>query len=156
MTLKLFAGLAIVASLSQGCATSHPKSTAILGTTTAPAGYYEQARQSAPAFEVREISTDTSYRFSAQNLIKVGGQLSEGARNELRYLNALRGPGGQIITYERRGSCCPFKPPTGLLNNTGMLDNYAVTWEGNAKPLTLYLNMCDGGDMKAPIGFTVA
>ena len=77
-------------------------------------------------------------------------------RGEQSYLDALRGPAGQSVTYRRQGSCCPFKTPNGLLDNTGLLDAYLVTWEGNDKPLKLYINMYDKGDLFIPVGLTAA
>ncbi|MFC7668783.1 hypothetical protein ACFQT0_16455 [Hymenobacter humi] len=74
----------------------------------------------------------------------------------LRYLNALKGPQGQVVTYERQASCCPFKTRRGVVDNTGMLDVYAVTWEGKTTPVTLYINMYRGGRLLAPQGFTAA
>ncbi|ALW86135.1 hypothetical protein AUC43_14155 [Hymenobacter sedentarius] len=88
--------------------------------------------------------------------MRVGGGRTAGARNQLRYLNALKGPQGQAVAYERQASCCPFKTRRGVADNTGMLDVYTVTWEGKATPVTLYLNMYRGGKLMAPIGFTGA
>jgi hypothetical protein len=35
-----------------------------------------------------------------------------------------------------------------------MLDVYVITWEGQDKPVKLYINMYDEGTMKIPVGFT--
>jgi len=149
--LVLAAGL-----VASGCAAHRPASTAILASTSVPAGYYENAQKTVIPASVAAISKDATYGFTAENPIKVGGGIEGGARGEQSYLNALRGPAGQAITYSRRGSCCPFKTPNGLINNTGMLDAYVVTWEGNDKPLTLYINMYDKANLFIPVGLTPA
>jgi hypothetical protein len=96
------------------------------------------------------------YGHTAANPAKVGGGINGGVRGEQSYLNALRGPAGQPITYRRQGSCCPFKTPNGLLDNMGMLDAYSISWEGNAQPITLYLNMYNAAELRIPVGFTAA
>jgi hypothetical protein len=107
-------------------------------------------------FLLKEVSNDDSYGYTPKNPINVGGvKESSGPLNERRFLNALLGPKGETITYNRRGSCCAFKTPNGLMNNTGLLDIYEITYEGLEKPITLYLNMYDPGELKAPKGFTI-
>jgi hypothetical protein len=142
--------------LGASCAAHRPASTAILASTSTPPGYYEKVQKTVAQAALSVGSKNASYGFTAESPIKVGGGMDGGVRGEQSYLNALRGPQGQAITYQRRGSCCPFKTLNGLLNNTGMLDAYSVTWEGNAKPLTLYINMYDKGDLFIPVGLTVA
>ena len=100
------------------------------------------------------ISTDETYGFTQENPIKVGGvKDSEGPLNERRFLNALLGPEGQSITYHRQGSCCHFKSPNGLMGS-GLLDRYEVNYNGLAKPVIIFINMYDFGELKAPKGFT--
>jgi hypothetical protein len=106
-------------------------------------------------FALKEVTTDETYGYTAKNPIKVGGaKQSSGPLNERRFLNALLGSAGQEVTYERKGSCCAFKTPNGLFENTGLLDIYEVTYEGLAQPAKLYINMYDDGILKAPKGFT--
>jgi hypothetical protein len=106
-------------------------------------------------FKLTEIATDKSYGFDAKNPVKVGfGGFSDGPKNERRFLNALAGPKGETITYKRLNSCCPFETPNGLAGG-GLLDVYEIKWEGLAKPITLYLNMYDPGELKAPLGLTI-
>lgn len=104
---------------------------------------------------LKEKAEDKSYGFNKDNPIKVGGMKeSSGPKNERRFLNALRGPNGEKVSYARGGSCCPFETPNGLLDNTGLLDRYWITWEGSKDTLNLYLNMYDYGNLKIPAGFT--
>jgi hypothetical protein len=144
--------LLVTSLLGSSCAAHRPASTAILASTSVPDSYYENAQKSVAPAAVATVSKEVTYGVTAQNPIKVGGGIDGGVRGEQSYLNALRGPAGQPIIYRRQGSCCPFKTPNGLIDNTGMLDAYTVTWEGNAKSLTLYINMYDKGDLFIPVG----
>lgn len=98
-----------------------------------------------------ELSDDTTYGYQESNPVKVGSE-GGGPRNERRFLNALLGPEGQAIKYFRAGSCCPFETPNGMIENSGMLDLYKITWAGSADTLSIYLNMYDDGDLKIPAG----
>jgi hypothetical protein len=96
------------------------------------------------------------YGFSETNPILVGGLGgASAAAGEHLYLGRLRGPEGQPVSYQRVGSCCPFPSPNGLFGDSGLLDRYLVTYEGLAYPLTLYLDMYDPGEARAPLGFTL-
>ncbi|BDD06793.1 hypothetical protein [Aureibacter tunicatorum] len=106
-------------------------------------------------FLLTEISTDPSYGFSKDNPISVGGvKESQGPLNERRYLNALAGPNGETVDYERETSCCPIKSENGFLG-MAMLDIYRVTWEGSKDTLSIYINMYDHDKLKAPKGFSI-
>lgn len=101
---------------------------------------------------------DTSgYGYSPNDPIIVGG-LSErsGPASQRAYLDQLRGPNGEAVTYERIESCCAFSTPNGILGS-GMLDIYEVRYEGQGRAVRLYLNMYDPApaQSKAPIGFTI-
>ena len=96
-----------------------------------------------------EATDDKTYAYTKSNPVKVGG-LSPS--NERRFLNALLGPNGEPIWYNRAGSCCPFKTPNGMMENTGLLDIYLVNWSGSKDTLTIYINMYDEGDLKIPVG----
>lgn len=107
------------------------------------------------AFLLTEISTDKSYGFTEKNPVRVGGvDKLEGPLNERRFLNALAGPNGEKVSYYRLGSCCPFNTDKGF-NGKGLLDNYKVTWEGSKDTVSIYINMYDYGQLKAPVGFTI-
>ncbi|MDT0648999.1 2-dehydro-3-deoxyphosphooctonate aldolase [Autumnicola edwardsiae] len=79
--------------------------------------------------------------------------LQEGPRNQQDYLNNLSGPNGEVISYERIGSCCEFKTKNGILGG-GMLDKYEVNYDGLEEPIILYFNMYDPApeDLKVPTG----
>ena len=106
-------------------------------------------------FLIQEVSTDPDYGFTADKPIKVGGTVNGGGPlNERRYLNALAGPDGESIMYDRKGNCCGFKTDNGFMGY-GLLDVYKVTWKGSSDTLTLYINMYDYSTLYAPVGFTI-
>jgi hypothetical protein len=79
--------------------------------------------------------------YAPQNPIKVfSGRLEDGDRSQRAYLDALRGPRGERITYFRLGSCCEFQTPRGH-EGTGRLDAYEVRYPGLAKPIVLYMDL---------------
>ncbi|HET7464115.1 MAG TPA: hypothetical protein VFJ82_22855 [Longimicrobium sp.] len=95
--------------------------------------------------------------YATSNAIRVGGGEERGVQNEHAYLDALRGPAGETVTYERLGSCCQFQTPNGMGGKEGVLDAYEVTYPGLAHPVTLYINMYDPPrDAELPHGFTRA
>ncbi|MBS7253374.1 2-dehydro-3-deoxyphosphooctonate aldolase [Flavobacterium branchiicola] len=76
------------------------------------------------------------------------------AANEVRFLNALAGPNGEKITYKRMETCCPF-PTKRSDMGAGFLNVYELTWEGQKKPITLYLNIYEKGILMVPMGLTL-
>lgn len=107
-------------------------------------------------FRLETIADDETYGYTQGNPVCVGGvKSSEGPLNERRFLNALLGPNGEEIEYTRRGSCCPFTTPNGMIGNSGLLDIYVVKFKGQEKAVNIYINMYDFGKLKAPKGFTI-
>ena len=109
------------------------------------------ARDPVTPVTITEVSDDPEYGYTEKKPIKVGG-VTEGPSRERAYLQLLRGPNGESVTFQRNGSCCGFETPNGLLGG-GMLDIYEVTITGSDKPVTLYINMYDYEQPKAPRGF---
>lgn len=121
----------------------------------------QSQRQDAPrlvnenTFLLTEVSDDPTYGYTEKNPVRVGGvRDSSGPANERRFLNALAGPGGEAIRYQRLGSCCMFETDNGFMGS-GLLDMYEITWPGQTEPVVLYLNMYDPGPLLAPVGFTI-
>jgi hypothetical protein len=100
-------------------------------------------------FKISQYSQDKTYGYTEKNPVMVGG-ISEGPKNERRFLNALTGPNGEKIAYSRLGSCCPFK--TDNSGWGGMLDQYSITYPGLEKSLVIYINMYDSDTLKVPVG----
>ena len=110
---------------------------------------YTAPGQSTPACEV---STDPSYGHTRENPIQIGGGALYVKAREQRYLNALRGPAGQALSYKRRGAI--EGPRWG--DRITFIDAYEVTYTGAEKPLTLYLDAYRYWEHQAPVGFTCA
>jgi len=105
-------------------------------------------------FLIKEYTTDKTYGYTEENPIMVGGG-NEGPKNERRFLNALAGPKGEQITYQRLGSCCHFYTKNGTYSDTGLLDMYEITYKNIGAPIKLYINMYDSDTLKVPVGFTL-
>lgn len=105
-------------------------------------------------FVIKKMAQDPKYGYSKEYPIMVGKEGS-GPENERRFLNALAGPNGEEISYNRKGSCCHFKTKNGLFGPTGLLDIYIINYEGLKKPIELYLNMYDSDELQVPVGFTL-
>jgi len=133
-----FCLLALLAS----CSSSRQSQTSNLASSSSRGG----------TFNITEISTEDSYGYTAENPVKVGGQIENGAANERKYLNSLTGPNGEELEYHRLGSCCHFKTANGIMG-TGLLDRYEVKYAGLSKPIIIYINMYDKDELKAPKGF---
>jgi len=98
-----------------------------------------------PSTDTCPIATDSTYGYTKENAIRVGegGDLFGGPARERAYLDNLRGPAGEPISYERTGS---------LNFEDTILDEYVIT--GLASPVTLYLDIYKFEELKAPVGFT--
>lgn len=136
-----------------GCTTQRAASTSTVGigdTRTRPVEFIDEN-----TYLLVEQTDDGTYGYKRSNPVKVGGSNeSSGPRNERRFLNALLGPNGEEIRYFREGSCCVFKTPNGLIDNSGMLDKYRISWVGSKDTLDIYINLYDKGDLKIPVGLT--
>lgn len=105
-------------------------------------------------YKLTEKATDKKYGFDEDYPVNLGfGLLHQREANKEKYLNALLGPNGEPITYQFEESCCPFPTKTSELGS-GMLDVYSITWEGNKKPLMIYLNTYEKGKVLIPLGLT--
>lgn len=91
------------------------------------------------------ISADETYGYTKENAIRVGdgGSFLDGPARERAFLDNLRGPNGEPISYERAGS---------LNFEDTILDAYVI--DGLPSPATLYLDMYEFEELSAPVGFT--
>jgi hypothetical protein len=105
-------------------------------------------------FQLISVSDDATYGYSDKNAIGVGASdgYKNGPLNERRFLNALRGPNGEKITYHRKSSCCSIPSKNGMMGYA-RLDIYVIEYEGLSQPIELYINMYDPGVPVAPKGF---
>ena len=94
------------------------------------------------------------YGYTQAMPVKVGG----GPRNQRAYLEKLRDAQGNKVTYERLGSCCPYKTdsPAAILGG-GMLDIYEITCRdsnNDKKKVKVYITFYDFEEPKPIEGFT--
>ncbi len=111
-----------------------------------------------PLLLLTATSRNEDYGWTPKKPVSPGGYDSEaqgqgGLVRQQRYMNSLWGPHGETIFYERIGTCCPFDLYGAPLDK-GMLDVYALTWNGLAKPKHLYLDRYREGPLKIPVGLT--
>jgi hypothetical protein len=100
-------------------------------------------------------TSDKEYAFTPQKPVFVGGAKGNtGPLNERRFLNALLGPNGEKVAYNRIGSCCGFKTKNALIGDGAVIDKYRVWVEGTTDTTIMYLNMYDADEMFIPVGFT--
>jgi len=106
-------------------------------------------------FVIANYSTDKKYGYDADYPINIFyyNTLNDTV-NQQRFLNALAGPKGQKISYSKLESCCPF--PTKRTDlGAGFLDVYELKWEGQKKPVKLYLNIYEKGILMVPVGLSL-
>jgi hypothetical protein len=105
-------------------------------------------------FKITEMAPDAKYGYSTSYPINVFYvDAMNDTINAKRFLNALAGPNGEKIAIKRQESCCPFPTKNHPLG-AGMLEAYEVTWQGNKKPLILYFNVYERGNLYIPKGLT--
>ena len=95
-----------------------------------------------------DVAADETYAYTKERSVQVGGSPLYGASRQKRYLDTLRGPEGQVVTWKRLGQ---DRAPDGTI-----IDAYQVTYEGLEKPVTLYLDWYHYNPILAPRGFSCA
>lgn len=103
-------------------------------------------------FAITQFAKDKKYGYDPDYPVNIFFQNTNSETlNETRFLNALAGPNGEKITYTRLETCCPF--PTKRSNmGAGFLNVYELKWEGQKKPIKLYLNIYEKGILMVPLG----
>ncbi len=94
-----------------------------------------------------QVSADPQFALTPEHPMRVGGGPLSMAARERRYLESLRGPAGQPITFRRLGQA-------RAAGKEGILDRWEVTYEGLEKAISIYLDAYYYADPKAPVGFT--
>lgn len=102
-------------------------------------------------FEINQFSTDKKYGYDKDYPINIFYKTTNTDANQERFLNALAGPKGEKITYTKLESCCPF-PTKRSEMGAGFLDVYELKWEGQKKPILLYINIYEKGILMVPLG----
>ena len=106
-------------------------------------------------FVITDYSTDKKYGYDADYPVNIFYRNTvNDTLNQQRFLNALAGPKGQKIIFSKLESCCPF--PTKKTDlGAGFLDVYELKWEGQKKPIKLYLNIYEKGILMVPVGLSL-
>jgi TPR repeat protein len=96
------------------------------------------------------VAPDAGYGFDRAKPVRAGQDYMA----QWRYLNALRGPKGELVHYRSLGICCYFIA-TDAPSGKGYLDRYELTYDGLAKPAILYFNLFAADALLlAPAGFS--
>jgi hypothetical protein len=106
-------------------------------------------------FVLTEYAKDKKYGYDADypaNVFYINAK--DENLNAERYLNALAGPNGEKITFTKIESCCPF-PTKRIEIGAGFLDVYELKWDGQEKPIRLYVNIYERGYLLIPMGLSV-
>jgi hypothetical protein len=110
---------------------------------------------SSNSFVIKKYSTDPKYGYDPDYPINIFFENSiNDTINQHRYLNALAGPNDEKLSYKRKKSCCPFTTKNAGIG-AGMLDVYEITWKNNKKPLEIYFNIYEKGELYAPVGLKI-
>lgn len=106
-------------------------------------------------FVITEYSKDEKYGYNKDYPINIFFRSTkDDSINQERFLNALAGPKGEKITFQKVESCCPF-PTKRSEMGAGFLDVYEITWKGQKKPIVLYVNIYEKGVLMVPMGLSL-
>lgn len=106
-------------------------------------------------FVISAVSTNPKYGYDKDYPINVFYQNTKNDTiNQFRFLNALAGPKGEKIRFRKIDDCCPFPTKRNDIG-VGLLNRYELTWEGQQKPIVLYLNIFAKGQLAVPVGLTL-
>jgi len=107
------------------------------------------------SFVITKKATDKKYGYNENYPVNVGfTTLEDGSNNQIRFLNALAGPNGEKISFKLVDTCCPF-PTKRSDMGAGMLDIFEITYENQTKPILLFINKYEKGEIMIPMGFSV-
>jgi len=106
------------------------------------------------SFVITEVSKDKRYGYEKEYPINLFyNNTKNDSINQTYFLNALAGPKGERITYTKLENCCPF-PTKNSDMGAGFLDVFELKWEGQKKPVVLYLNIYEKGILMIPMGLS--
>ncbi|WP_395066205.1 2-dehydro-3-deoxyphosphooctonate aldolase [Flavobacterium sp.] len=106
-------------------------------------------------FILTEYSTDSKYGYNKDYPINLGFENEKYSQGNIAlFFNAIAGPNGAKISYEKIDTCCPFPTKRNIMG-AGTLEVYQVTIEGTEKKIVLYINLFEKGKIVCPKGFTI-
>ncbi|SCX86984.1 2-dehydro-3-deoxyphosphooctonate aldolase [Flavobacterium caeni] len=107
------------------------------------------------AFVITQTAPDNQYGYDPDYPINVFYLNTKDDKiNQQRFLNALAGPNGEHLVYNKVETCCPFPTKRNSMG-VGLLDIYQITWQGNPTPIRLYFNIHEKGALMVPVGLTL-
>jgi hypothetical protein len=101
-----------------------------------------------------QTAANASYGYSQHSPVMIGGGFGSGSERTYKFLNSLRGPNGETITYDRVGTCCPFKSKNSPFGDEALLEVYEIVAPGFQQPKRLYFNWYDEGVALIPMGLS--
>ena len=114
-----------------------------------------ELNQTTGSYVITKMAKDKKYGYNQDYPVNVGFRtIEEGYINQVRFLNALAGPKGEKIKFEKKDACCPFPTKKNVMG-AGTIDVYQITWEGIPKPILLYINRFEKGELMIPMGFSI-
>lgn len=105
------------------------------------------------SFIITKNTVNKKYGYDKDYPVNVNfTSVEDGLNNQIRFLNALAGPKGEKIKYLQKDACCPF-PTKKTDAGAGTIDTFEITWDGQTKPVLLYINKFEKGELLIPVGF---
>jgi hypothetical protein len=106
-------------------------------------------------FILTAYAPDAKYGYDKNYPINLGFENEKNAvKNIALFFNALSGPKGEKISYDKVETCCPFPSKRNVMG-VGTLDIYNVTFDGSDKKLVLYINIYEKSEVMCPKGFSI-
>lgn len=106
-------------------------------------------------FILTEYASDNKYAFNKDYPINLGFENEKYSPKNITYFfNALSGPNGEKITYEKIDTCCPF-PTKKSVMGAGTLEIYQISIEGSNEKLIVYINIYEKGKVLCPKGLSI-
>ncbi|WP_345092436.1 2-dehydro-3-deoxyphosphooctonate aldolase [Flavobacterium chungnamense] len=106
-------------------------------------------------FLLTEYDKDGKYGYDMDYPINLGFENEKySPKNVVYFFNAISGPNGEKISYEKIDTCCPF-PTKKSAVGAGTLDIYQISLEGTEKKIILYINIYEKGKLLCPKGFSI-
>ncbi len=91
-------------------------------------------------FLLTEYDKEGKYGYDMDYPINLGFENEKYSPKNVEYFfNAISGPNGEKISYEKIDTCCPF-PTKKSAVGAGTLDIYQISFEGTEKKIILYFH----------------
>ena len=146
--------------IAAGCAGHHGRSLPplIVDETNSQMGWHFGESGRGPVQYLPKASSNPRYGWTPRRPVGLGGfgalpPEPTAQERQISFLNSLWGPDGQTIFYEHIGTCCPFTFYGAPLDR-GILNVYAIRWDGIEEPRHLYLDGFREGEVSIPRGLT--